>query len=324
MAGQSIKTILAVYDLQDHHQEAIRQAAPEAELIVVKDRAALEQRLEEILPKVEVALGDFPREHIPNAPRLRWLQTSGAGVDWLMRHPEVAESDLIITNASGVHAIPISEHILALMLALARDIHRSVRDQMAHRWERHATVRELDGATMGLIGVGAIGEKTAEKAKGLNMRVLGLRRHPEHTSPWVDRMYGPDELLEMLPQADWVVITAPLTRETKGMFDEAAFKAMKDSAYIINIGRGAIIQEKALIRALQEGWIAGAGLDVFEEEPLPEDSPLWDMDNVIITPHYAGLTPYYTDRVIEIFTENLRRYQAGEPLINLVDKRLGY
>ncbi len=324
MAERAIETILIAYTLQEHHLEAIRRAAPGAELIITRDRAELERRWDEIMPRVEVVLGSLPRERIPEAPRLRWLQTTGAGVDWLMDHPDVAESDLIITNASGVHAIPISEHILALMLALARDIHRSVRDQMAHRWARHSAVLELDGATMGLIGVGAIGEKTAEKAKGLNMRVLGLRRHPDRPSPWVDRMYGPDELLEMLPEADWVVITAPLTRETRGMFDEAAFRAMKETAYIINIGRGAVIQERALIRALQEGWIAGAGLDVFEEEPLPEDSPLWDMDNVIITPHYAGLTPRYADRVVEIFVENLRRYQAGAPLINVVDKRLGY
>jgi len=137
-------------------------------------------------------------------------------------------------------------------------------------------------------------------------------------------MYGPDQLLEMLPEADWVVITTPLTRETQGLIGERELRVMKETAYIINIGRGAIIQEQALIRALQEGWIAGAGLDVFELEPLPEDSPLWDMENVIVTPHYAGLTPYYADRVVEIFTENLRRYQAGQPLINEVDKRLGY
>ena len=241
-----------------------------------------------------------------------------------MDHPEIAQADLIITNASGVHAIPISEHILALMLALTRDLQRCVRDQAHHFWNRDHHPIEMDGSTMGLIGMGAIGEKTAEKAKGLNMRVLGLRRRPEKTSPWVDRMYGPDELLEMLPQADWVIITAPLTRETKGFIGERELRAMKNTAYIINIGRGAIIQEQVLIRALREGWIAGAGLDVFEQEPLPEDSPLWDMENVIITPHYAGLTPYYTDRLVEIFVENLRRYRAGEPLINEVDKQVGY
>ncbi len=324
MSRRRIGTILIAYELQDRHLQAIREAAPEAELIVVPDREELERRWDAIIPKVEVVLGGLPRDRILEAPRLRWLQTTGAGVDWLLRYPQIAQSDLIITNASGVHAIPISEHILALMLALTRDIQRCVRDQVQHRWNRGHRITEMDGATMGLIGVGAIGEKTAEKAKGLNVRVLGLRRHPEKGSPWVDRMYGPDQLLEMLPEADWVVITTPLTRETRGLIGERELRAMKETAYIINIGRGAIIQERALIRALQEGWIAGAGLDVFEQEPLPEDSPLWDMENVIITPHYAGLTPYYADRVVEIFTENLRRYQAGQPLINEVDKRLGY
>jgi phosphoglycerate dehydrogenase-like enzyme len=177
---------------------------------------------------------------------------------------------------------------------------------------------------MGLIGLGAVGEKTAQKAKGLNMRVLGVRRHPGRSTPWIDRVYEPENLMEMLPQADWVVITAPLTPETKGMIGERELRALKKSACIINISRGPVIQEQALIQALREGWIAGAGLDVFEEEPLPDSSLLWDMENVIITGHYAGGTPHFLDRLMEIFLENLRRYQTGEPLFNVVDKRLGY
>ncbi len=183
---------------------------------------------------------------------------------------------------------------------------------------------EIDGATMGLIGVGAIGEKTAEKAKGLNMKVLGLRRHPERTSPFVDRMVGPDKLHDMLAVSDWVVITAALTPETQGMIGSAEFEAMKETAFILNIGRGPIIQEAAMVKALQEKTIAGAGLDVFEAEPLPEESPLWGMKNVVITPHVSGSTPKYMDRLLDIFIENLTRYQAGEPMINVVDKKLGY
>jgi phosphoglycerate dehydrogenase-like enzyme len=156
------------------------------------------------------------------------------------------------------------------------------------------------------------------------MQVLGLRRNPEKSSQWVDRMSGPDDLHEMLSQADWVVVTAPLTPETRGMIGEPELRAMKNSARIINIGRGPIIQEAILVTALQKGWIAGAGLDVFETEPLSEDSPLWDMENVIITAHYAGMSLFYLDRLMEIFVENLRHYQLGERLINVVDKRLGY
>jgi phosphoglycerate dehydrogenase-like enzyme len=241
-----------------------------------------------------------------------------------MDAPRIANSDMILTNASGVHAIPISEHILALMFALSRSLQIHIRSQIDGKWERRGRVQELDGATMGLVGVGAIGEKTAEKAKALNMKVLGLRRHPERISPFVDRMFGPEHLHEMLSLSDWVVVTAAMTSETRGMIGEAEFNMMKPTGFIINIARGPIIEEKAMIQRLKEKKIAGAGLDVFETEPLPEDSPLWQMKNVIITPHSAGGTPKYMERLLDIFIQNLRRYQEGEPLINVVDKHLGY
>jgi len=156
------------------------------------------------------------------------------------------------------------------------------------------------------------------------MRVLGVRRDATVGAPGVEAMVGPNRLLDLLPEADFLVLTVPLTHETQGMIRERELRAMKPTAYVVNIGRGGTIQEDGLVRALREGWIAGAGLDVFEAEPLPEDSPLWAMDNVIITSHYAGLTPRYHERAMGIFMDNLRRYQAGEPLRNVVDKRLGY
>ncbi len=174
------------------------------------------------------------------------------------------------------------------------------------------------------MGLGAIGAKTAEKARGLGMRVLGLRRNPAKSCAYVERMYGPDGLGELLAQSDWVVLAAALTPETKHLIGEKELRRMKPSAYLINIARGSVIDEAMLVRALQEEWIAGAGLDVFEREPLPSDSPLWDMRNVVITPHFAGMTPHYSDRVIEIFCDNLQRYRSGEPLRNVVDKELAY
>jgi phosphoglycerate dehydrogenase-like enzyme len=287
------------------------------------------KKIDEYMPAVEVALFSPSRDrillpHILKGPNLRWIQQIAAGVDWLMNYPKVVESDLILTSASGIHAIPVSEHILALMLNLARDIQRSLRDQIKHNWNRDHSVTEIEGSVMGLIGVGRIGEKVAEKAKRLNMRVLGIRRNPERASPWVDQMSGPESLLEMLAQADFVVITAPLTPETRGMIGERELKAMKKSACLINSARGSVIQEEALRDALREGWIAGAGLDVFEDEPLPQNSPFWDMSNVIITAHYSWTSPKNNDRLVELFTENLRRYRLGEPLINRLDKRRGY
>ena len=177
---------------------------------------------------------------------------------------------------------------------------------------------------VGVIGVGAIGEQTAELSVALGIRVLGVRRNPEIKPPNISAMYGPDQLLDVLPQADFVVLTVPLTQETRSMIGERELRAMKPTAYLVNIGRGETVDQDALIRALQQGEIAGAGLDVFTPEPLPRDSPLWEMENVIITGHYAGMTPEYDKRALEIFLENLARYHAGQTLINVVDKKLGY
>jgi phosphoglycerate dehydrogenase-like enzyme len=331
MSKHEIDTILLVYDgvlneytCSKEALERIKAAAPGSRLEVLKSVDEWPGRRDDLAPRVQVVFGLRPARWFQDMPHLKWAQQTGAGANWLLDMPEVAASDLILTNASGVHAIPIAEHILALMFALARVLHLNVRSQVEHQWVRRGRVQELDGATLGLVGVGAIGEKTAEKAKGLNMKVLGLRRNPERGSPFVDRMYGPDGLNDLLSQSNWVAITTALTAETKGMIGRAEFAVMKETAFIINIARGPIIQEQALIRALEEGRIAGAGLDVFEEEPLPENSLLWDMKNVIITPHFAGASPRYMDRLLDIFTENLRRFKAGLPLVNVVDKTLGY
>jgi phosphoglycerate dehydrogenase-like enzyme len=331
MQKHNIRNILIMHDmainaftLTKENLERIQKAVPQAEIIVVKDKEDWQKRAAAAAAEIEVVFGLLPIARYQELPKLQWMQQTFAGADWIFNYPQVVEKDFTLTTASGVHAIPISEHILALMLALARDIPYSITKQHEHQWKRRGKVAEIDGATMGIIGLGKIGEKTAEKAKGLNMKVLATRRNPERSSPHVDRMYGPDGLNEVLSQSDWAVVTAAMTPETNGLIGEKELKLMKKTAHVINIARGSIIQEKALIQALQEGWIAGAGLDVFETEPLPEDSPLWDMKNVIITGHYAGMTPYYFDRVMDIFLENLRRYQQGEPLMNIVNKKLGY
>jgi phosphoglycerate dehydrogenase-like enzyme len=292
------------------------------QLIVTDDPA----QIEAVLPEVEIAAGHMTPALLGRMLNLRWYQQWGAGADWLMRHPEIAASDLIITNASGVHAIQISEHILALLLAFARRFPQSMRAQLRGEWQREERqdIFELAGKTMLLIGVGAIGERTARLAAALDVRVIGVRRDPAAPAPGIERMVAPERLAEVLPEADFVVLTVPLTHATCHMIGEQELRLMKPTAYIVNIGRGGTIDEAALIRALAEGWIAGAGLDVFEKEPLPADSPLWGMENVIITAHYAGATPHYNERALAIFLDNLRRYKAGEPMRNVVDKRLGY
>lgn len=320
------RTILLGFEpdeLTAHDRAQIEALAVSHQLLITTDRIRIQQSLDEI----EIAVRRFPTDLFAAAPNLRWFQQWGAGADWLLRHPDVAASQLIVTSGSGIHAIPISEHILALILALGRGLHTAIRHQVQHKWQSPTdwgTLFELPGKTMLLIGVGAIGERTAEIATALGMRVIGVRRDPSIGAPGVAAMHPPQALLDLLPEADFVVLTAPLTPETHHLIDARALQAMKPSAYLVNIGRGGTVDEPALIAALRQGRIAGAGLDVVAQEPLPSDSPLWAMPNVIITAHYAGATPHYDERAMPIFLENLRRYLAGEPLQNVVDKTLGY
>jgi phosphoglycerate dehydrogenase-like enzyme len=321
-----MRTILLSFErdkLRDEWLVQIHEIAPDMRILITREREEIEAALDEI----EIAVLDFPRDLLPRARNLRWFQQWAAGADWLLGHPEAVELDFVLTNASGVHPIPITEHIFALLLAFARLIDQSVRYQILGKWmpdERKKNVFELADKTMVLVGVGAIGERTAQVATAFGMRLLGVRRNPQVGAPGVEAMVGPDKLLKVLPEADFVVVTVPLTAETRGMIGERELQAMKPTAYLINIGRGGIVDEGDLIRALEGGWIAGAGLDVFEKEPLPESSPLWSMENVIITAHYAGFNPHYDERAMAIFLDNLRRYRAGEPLRNVVDKKLGY
>jgi phosphoglycerate dehydrogenase-like enzyme len=321
-----MRTILLAFEpdkLPDEWLAQVKAAAPDMRVLVTRDRADILAALDEI----EIAVLYFPLDLLPRARNLRWYQQWAAGTDWLLKHSEAVDLDFILTNTSGIHAIPISEHIFALLLAFGRKIARAVHYQARGEWmpdEEKRGVFELADKTMALVGVGAIGERTARVAKAFDMRVVGVRRRPGKSVSHVDAMYGPDDLLDVLPEADFVVLTVPLTSETRKMIRERELRAMKPSSYLINIGRGGTIDESALIRALQKGWIAGAGLDVFEEEPLPADSPLWGMENVIITAHYSGFNPYYDERAMAIFFDNLQRYRAGEPLRNVVDKKLGY
>lgn len=253
----------------------------------------------------------------PNT-KLRWIQNWGAGVDG-MPLAEMAAQGIVLTNASGVHAFPISETILAMMLAFSRKLHLSIRHQIRNTWKSTGELDEIHGRTMGVIGVGEIGEETARLGKAFGMKVLGVRRSGK-PSQYVDQMFDNFGLDEVLRLSDYIIVTLPLTPETYRLFGRREFGLMKASAHFINIGRGGTTDTDALLEALREGKIAGAGLDVFEQEPLPETSPLWQMDNVIITPHNSGSTVYYDDRAMEIFMKNIKAYlQNGQPSCNLVD-----
>jgi D-2-hydroxyacid dehydrogenase (NADP+) len=309
-------------ELQPTQVQRLYDLVGEMRVLITRDR----DEMENVLDDVEIAAGSVPVDLLLNAPNLRWYQQWGAGADWLMRHPEAVEQDWVLTNVSGIHAIPISEHIFAFLLAFARRLPGQWRARARREWYSPGLVgvSELYAKTALIIGLGPIGVRTAELATAFGMRVLGVRRDPTIGVPGIERIVAPSQLGDVLPEADFVIVTVPLTAETQGMFTVREFRLMKPSAILVNIGRGGTIVEDDLVDALKTGLIAGAGLDVFETEPLPEDSQLWDLDNVIITSHYAGATPLYHSRAMDIFVDNVGRYQSGEPLRNVVDKQLGY
>jgi phosphoglycerate dehydrogenase-like enzyme len=288
---------------------------------------------EELLKLVENAdvllAGRFSQRMFLAARKLKWIQTNYVGVESFL-YPEVVESDVIITNAGGVNTIPVAEHAIGLIFCLSRKLNLFIRNQIEKKWktsnaELLSQMKEVDGKTLGIVGVGRIGGEIVKKAKCLGMKTIAARKNTSAQKPdHVDKLVSSENLDQLLAESDFVVLQLPTTAETKNMIGEKEFRSMKPTAFLINTGRGDVVQEDELIKALKEGWIAGAALDTFADEPLPENSPLWDMQNVVITPHVAGLTPYYFDRLIEVFCENLKRFINKEQLVNVVDKRRGY
>ena len=297
---------------------------------------------EEFRNRAEILYGWGKQLHKAHCyPKLKWIQTHSAGVNNLLDEP-VWHSQVIITNLSGGHAVPIAEHALAMILAFRWRLLTMWRFQARSEWPRDRwelfAAPELRGSTLGLVGYGAIARELARQARALGMRVLATNRSgqralhqgyrelgvgdPEALIP--EKIFPTAGLFSMLPQCDYVVVLAPLTPETRHLINAAAFDSMKRSVFFFNLARGGLVDEAALIDALRQGQIAGAGLDVFAEEPLPADNPLWQMEHVIISPHVSGFTPKYDERASDLFAENLRRYVAGKPLLNLVDRARGY
>ncbi len=286
---------------------------------------------DEILKEIEDAEVLFSNKITPEqfsrAKKLRWIQSPFVGVDSLLIE-EVKKSDVVVTCARGIHASQSSDHVFALILAFARKLPELLEDQRRKVWKvRHPIpfepLDELKGKTLGIIGLGTIGREIARKGKCFGMRVIGVKRNPSEVE-YVDEVYGMDGMEKVLKESDYLVLCTPLTPETTNLIGREELRNMKRTAYLINIARGEVVDEDALITALKERWIAGAALDVARTEPLPETSELWELDNVIITPHVAGSTPYYWERATAIFVENLRRFLRGEELINVVDKEKGY
>jgi phosphoglycerate dehydrogenase-like enzyme len=275
-------------------------------------------------------------EQFAVARRLRWIHSPAAAVHLLMI-PEVIASPVVVTNARAVHGPVVAEHAIALLLALAKRLPSGVRFQGKHvwaqtqLWRETPRPREVAGATLGLVGLGSIGREVARRAAALSMRVLAVREHPEKGMEGVvagesaaHAVFGPAELDRVLAESDYVVLAAPLTAKTEALIDAARLAHMKPDAYLINVSRGPLVDEAALAEALRRRRIGGAALDVFSDEPLPPESPLWELDNVLITPHSAAMTEKLWERHLAQVTENLRRFLAGQPLVGVVDKTRGY
>ena len=318
-----MKVVMGSKHNEEKFLDELRGAFPDVTLQASTDTE--EEKVQ--IKDADVFCGSPSREVFLAADRLRWIQCLGTGIDMIVSIPEIVESDVVLTNCRGPHANPMADHVLGMMITLAHQLNEMWEDQSAHRWEADkywGGQVELSGRTMGILALGDIGAAVARRAHGFGMEVYAVDKYPTPPPPVVKETWGLDRLDELLGLSDWFVITAPLTPETRGLIDRRRVGLLKDGAYVIVISRGGIIDEEALIDALRSGRVAGAGLDVMAVEPLPVESPLWDMKNVVLSPHASALTADMTKGRQQIFKENLRRFLANEPFIYVCDKRAGF
>ncbi len=315
-----------VWNLPRELARALSDAVPDLELWCPETRGEAEAHL----PEADVVLGFAVRPaNFSSARQLRWVHSTAASVTGVL-FPALVESDVVVTNSRGLHADAMAEHALAMMLAFTRKLHLSRDAQRARVWAQEALwvespgIGSLTGSTLGLVGLGKVGSAIASRARALGMRVVAVRRNPAASPEPAHEQWPTSRLDDLLAESDWVVLVAPHTPETERLLGPAELARMKPGARLVNLGRGALVDEPALVEALRSGRLAGAALDVFAEEPLPLTSPLWDLPEVILTPHTSGMGPRYWERAMEQFVANLRRFVAGEPLMNAVDKRAGY
>lgn len=314
--------IVLCYPVESRHVGQIAAAAPAADVI----DAAQERAAQEILA-ADIFCGHakvvpVPWEEVVRRGRLQWIQSSAAGLDHCLV-PSVIESDIVVTSASGVLADQVAEQTLALVTALVRSLPVFFRAQQSKEFIRRPT-RDLHHTTIGIVGFGGNGRRLAEVLRVFKVRILATDWFPVDKPDYVEALWPPDRLDDLLAEADIVILAAPLTQATRGMIDQRALGRMKRPALLVNVARGPLVVEADLVAALEEGRLAGAGLDVTEHEPLAPESPLWDLPQVVITPHVGGQSARRSDDMTDFFCENLRRWQAGETLLNLVDKKLGF
>ena len=312
--------VLVTLPLTDAQADRVRDAAGDGAVVLATDRDEQRRQIQD----ADVLFGHMTPELLEFAPHVQWVQQTGAGVDGSL-YPAFVESDIVLTSEKGYVGTHLADHAMALLLSLARGIAWAIREPT---WDNRMPIRnvswELSDKTMGIVGLGGTGRAVAQRALGFDMRVLAVDPEPVELPPGVEACWPMDQFHRLLGASDTVVICAPLTAETHGMFDRAAFRAMRRHAILVSVTRGKIVDEASLMEALNDGLIAGAALDVTPQEPLPEDHPLWHMPNVVITPHTAGGSPLRQDRVVDLFCRNLRRFRTGDPLESVIDKHKGY
>jgi phosphoglycerate dehydrogenase-like enzyme len=319
-AGLGRFKVATMDEMPATYQEKLHAYAPALDLTLCRTE---EQYLKEVAD-ANVIYGGFSREHLRAARQLRWIQWPAAGVESIL-YPELVNSPIVLSNMQRMYSPTISETAIGLLLTLTRGLNRYALQTQEHVWRDVDGLREISGLTLGLVGLGGIGTDTAYRAHyGFNMKVLAVDPKPLPKPVFVAELHSPEWLPKMAPQVDVLMSAAPHTPVTEGMFNESIFRAMKPTAYFINVSRGKLVDTPALVRALKEKWIAGAGLDVAYREPLPPDDPLWTAGNLIITSHSSAVSRGSTERCYDLFCENVRRYVSGLPLLNVVDKQRGY
>ncbi len=306
--------------LDDHHLTQIQSTSEDVDLVIPDSSGdALD-----VMPEIDIIFGGMSRDMFKRAESLKWVQTWGAGVDGMM-YAEFVHSEVILTSAKGTVGVHLSEHAMALLLGLTRGIARAIRTT---DWNERMPIRhaswELIDKTMGIVGLGGTGCDVAIRAHAFGMKIIAVDPEDVDVPDCVETCWKMDRFYDLLSASDIVVVCCPLTEETRGLFDRMAFEKMQNHALLINVTRGKIMDDASLVEALKTGQIAGAGLDVTPQEPLPGDHPLWNMPNVIITPHTAGGSPNRQDRIVNLFCENLRRFLKGEDMLSVIEKKKGY
>lgn len=314
-------TVTVLIPVEERHKKILENAAPEYRFCYRSPETVTQEELDES----DILIGNPPASLLHGSPRLKWLQCNSAGTEPFLQ-PGVLHPDTLLTNATGAYGLAISEHMLGMLLELSKKLHLYRDAQHLHQWKSLGRVRSIEGSTVLVLGMGDIGGEFARKVKALGATVIGVRRTDTRKPDYVDELYLTEELDRLLPRADVVAVALPGNGETAGMLNRKRIESMKEGAVLLNVGRGVIVDTEALCDALESGHLGGAGLDVTDPEPLPENHRLWNLPNAVITPHISGFyhLPETLERIVRISAENLEAYRTGRPLRNQVDFSTGY